>query len=464
MRIPYVTEKCGMSSAAVPQAYTDCMRRRASLDRLPAARAPELAGREFVRSATLTNGLRVIVWPVHHIPNVALNLWVRAGSRNEAPGITGLAHFFEHMMFNGTRRHPPGEFDRLMEAQGGANNAFTSDDVTVYQDWFPSCALELVLDLESDRVANLAFAPELIESERNVVSSERRLRVEDNNHGLLAEHVQTTAFLAHPYRFPTIGWPEDIRSWRLQDLQAFYRTYYAPNNLTLTLAGDVDPGHALALARDYFEPIPTQPPPVPVQIREPEQLAERRLLIRRKAQTPLLQCAYKAPAAADPRGPAIEMLLSVLVEGDASRLHRSLVEDQRLAIEVGGHWQEGFDPGLLWLSLTLPQEAAPEAALAALDRELSAIASEGVTEAELVRARNLAAVGFWKKLATIDGKAHLLGEYEVFQGEWVRLFDAPARLAQVSRAQVRAAAEQILDRSRRTVGMLVQEPAASAGE
>ena len=440
------------------------MRRRALVDRPPAARAPALAGREFVRAVTLANGLRVIVWPVHHIPNVALNLWVRAGSRNEAPGITGLAHFFEHMMFNGTVRRHPGEFDRLMEAQGGANNAFTSDDVTVYQDWFPAHALELVLDLESDRVANLAFAPELIESERGVVTSERRLRVEDNNHGLLAEQVQAAAFLAHPYRFPTIGWPEDIQSWRMEDLQAFYRTYYAPNNLTLTLAGDLDPERALALARRYFEPIAAQSPPAPVETREPEQLAERRVLIRRKVQTPLLQCAYKAPAAADSRAPAMELLLSVLVEGDASRLHRSLVEDQRLAIEVGGHWQEGFDPGLLWLSLTLPEEAKPDEVLGALDRELTRLALEGVNEAELARARNLAVVGFWKKLATIDGKAHLLGEYEVFHGGWAGLFEAPARLAEVSRTQLRTVAEEILDRRRRTVGMLIDEEPGSASE
>src|SRR5579864_8504378 len=151
---------------------------------------PPVPGRELVRATTLANGLRIIVWPVHDIPNVALNNWVRAGSRNEAPGITGLAHFFEHMMFNGTTRRPPGEFDRLMEAQGGANNAFTSDDVTVYQDWLPNSALELVLELESDRIAHLAFVPEVIESERGVVSSERRLRVDDNSHGLLAEQVQ----------------------------------------------------------------------------------------------------------------------------------------------------------------------------------------------------------------------------------------------------------------------------------
>ncbi|HEX3843290.1 MAG TPA: pitrilysin family protein [Steroidobacteraceae bacterium] len=422
---------------------------------LAAPRPLCVSGREAVRSATLANGMRVIVWPVRNIPNVALYNWVRAGSRNERPGATGLAHFFEHMMFNGTSRHPPGEFDRLMEAQGGANNAFTSDDVTVYQDWFPANALELVLDLESDRVAHLAFRPEVIESERGVVASERRLCVEDNSHGLLAEQVQASAFVAHPYRFPTIGWPADIRSWTLQDLQVFYRTYYAPNNLTLALAGDVDPERAIALARRFFEPIPAQAPPPPVSAAEPEQLCERRVLIRRKAHTPLLHCAYKAPPAADPRAPAVSLLLSALVEGDASRLHRALVEDRQLAIEVGGHWQEGFDPGLLWLSLTLPEGADPEEARAALDAELSAVTADGVTDAELERARNLAIVGMWKKLATIDGKAQLLGEYEVFQGDWSRLFDAPARIAAVSAEELRAVAAEILDERRRTLGVLV---------
>ena len=302
---------------------------------------------------------------------------------------------------------------------------------------------------------DLAFTPGVIESERGVVASERRLRVEDNNHGLLAEQVQAAAFVAHPYRFPTIGWPADIQSWRLEDLQAFYRTYYAPNNLTLALAGDVEPERAIALVRRYFEPIPAQSPPPPVRAVEPEQVCERRVSIRRQAQTPLLHCAYKAPRAADPRAPAVSLMLCALVEGDASRLHRALVEDRQLAIEVGGHWQEGFDPGLLWLSLTLPEGTDPEEARAALDAQLAAVAADGITEAELERARNLATVGLWRKLAAIEGKAQLLGEYEVFHGDWARLFEAPARIAAVSTQEIRAVAREILDERRRTLGVLV---------
>jgi zinc protease len=427
-----------------------------------AAEAAAVPGREAVRAATLANGMKVIVWPVHDIPNVALYNWVRAGSRNEAPGITGLAHFVEHMMFNGTTRRRPGEFDRLMEAQGGANNAFTSDDITVYQDWFPHGALDLVFDLESDRLANLAFVPQVIESERGVVYSERRLRVEDNNPGFLGEQVQAAAFVAHPYRFPTIGWPADIRSWQMSDLQSFFKTYYAPNNLTLVLAGDLVPERVFELARKYFEPIPRQAPPSTVAAQEPQQLAERVVVIRRKAQTPLLQYAYKAPAATDSRGPAVNLLLSILVDGDASRLHRSLVEEKRVAIEVSGHWQEGFDPGLLWLYLTLPEGADPTEVRNLLDRELAAVAKHGVTAAELSRAKNLTAAGFWKKFSTIDGKAQLLGEYEVFHGDWSKLFDAPPRFEKVTREDVHAVAREILDQRRRTVGVLM--PDAEEGE
>ena len=421
-------------------------------------------GRELVRATTLANGLKIIVWPVHNIPSVAMNNWVRAGSRNESPGITGLAHFFEHMMFNGTTRREPGEFDRLMEAQGGANNAFTSDDVTVYQDWFPRNALDLVLDLESDRVANLAFTPAVIESERGVVWSERRLRVDDNNQGLLSEQVQATAFVSHPYRFPTIGWPSDIQSWRMEDLHRFFKTYYAPNNLTLVFAGDVVPERVFELARKYFEPIPRQEPPQEVRASEPEQLGERHFVIERKAQTPLVQIAYKAPAAADARGPAVNLLLSILVDGDSSRLHRMLVEERQLAIEVGGHWQEGFDPGLLWLFLTLPEGADPAEVQAAVDAELAKVVEQGVTEAELARAKNMTAAGFWKKLATIDGKAQLLGEFEVFHGDWLKLFEAPAQFDRVTRAEIQAVAGEILDKRRRTVGVLVPVEGEAADE
>ncbi|HEX6997858.1 MAG TPA: pitrilysin family protein [Gammaproteobacteria bacterium] len=414
-----------------------------------------------VRSVVLDNGLTVIVWPVRDIPNVALYNFVKAGSRNEAPGVTGLAHFFEHMMFNGTSRRAPGEFDRVMEAEGGSNNAFTSEDITVYHDWFPRTALATIFDLEADRLANLAFVPEVVESERGVVYSERRLRTEDDNEGRLMEQVQATAFLAHPYGNPTIGWPSDIESWTMDDLQRFYRTYYAPNNCTLVVVGDVDSDEVLALARRHFGPLPAQEPPPPVRTKEPEQRGERRVVIEAEAQTPLLQFAYHALAAADPGMPALELLMRILTDGDSSRLHRALVEQQQVAVEVDGYWQEGFDPGLAWFFVTLPADGDPAAAEAAFTAELERVAREGVTAAEVRKAKSLVAADFWRSLATIDGKARALGTYQVFHGDWRRLFDAPERYDAVTAEQIDALAKRLLVPGNRTVGVLL--PAREEG-
>jgi zinc protease len=417
--------------------------------------APVVPNADKVESLTLDNGLIIVVWPDFDIPNVVLYNWVRVGSRNEAPGITGLAHFFEHMMFNGTSRREPGEFDRIMEANGGSNNAFTSDDVTVYQDWFPRSALDVIFDLEADRLQNLAFVPTVIESERGVVHSERRLRVEDDNNGMLFEQVQSTAFVAHPYQFPTIGWPSDIQSWRLEDLQKFFRTYYAPNNCAMVFVGAVEPKEIFAFARKYLAPIARQPAPEPIRTVEPEQMGERRVRIEVEAQTPLVQLAYHGLAAADERMPAARLLMSVLTEGDASRLHRLLVEKEKVAIDVQGYLQEGFDPGLFWVMATLPTGADPARTEAVMTEELERVAREGVTEAELKRAKNLFASAFWQEMATIDGKAQRLGEYQTFHGDHRKLFDAPAAHEKVTRDDVRQVAQAILRRKQRTVGTLV---------
>jgi zinc protease len=433
---------CVLSLSAISSAATK-----------PAAPA-KVPGIEQVKSTTLANGMKVIVWTDRDIPNVALYNWVRVGSRNEVPGITGLAHFFEHMMFNGTAKSAPGEFDRIMEAQGGSNNAFTSDNVTVYQDWIPRTALDLVFGLEADRLANLAFDPKVIDSERGVVYSERRLRTEDSNDGFLSEQVQATAFVAHPYQNPTVGWPADIQGWKLEDLQKFYKTNYAPNNCTLILVGDVSAEEGFAFAKKYLEPIPRQDPPPPVRTVEPEQLGEKRVYVQRDAQTPLLHYAYKSPAANDPQGPAINLLVSVLTEGDASRLHRLLVEEKKLAIEVTGTFQEGFDPGLTWLQLTLPEGANVGEVEKTLDAALDDVVAKGVTDAELARAKNLYAAAFWKQIATINGKAMLLGSFDVFEGDYRKLFDSPAVYDKVTREDVQKAAALVLQKNHRTVGVL----------
>jgi zinc protease len=420
---------------------------------LPAPRDFADRGAEIC-GATLDNGLEVLVWPDHNIPGVVLNNWVRAGSRNEVNGTSGLAHFFEHMMFNGTERHGQGEFDRLLESRGASNNAYTSPDLTVYQDWFPRSALELVLELESDRLAHLALDPEVVENERQVVYSERRLRVEDSNAALLEEHVQATAFLAHPYRIPTIGWPGDIQSWTLADLQSFFAAYYAPGNCTVVLVGDLRAEESLELARRYFGAIPGRASPPPVRAREPEQLGERRLELARPGHNPLLHSAYHAIAATDPRAPALNLLQIILLGGEASRLHRALVEQQRLAVAISGGWPEGFDAQLFTLQATLPTGGSVSRLETALDGQLAALTQHGVSAQELQRAKNIVAADFWRAVSTIDGKARLLGEYAVLHGDYRLLFGAPGAYERVTREDVVGIARAVFDPRRRTVGIL----------
>ncbi len=321
----------------------------------PVYESPQGAGvPDEISAYTLDNGLRIIVWPDHDIPNVVMYNYVRAGGRNEYPGITGLSHFFEHMMFNGTKRRAQGEFDETMEAAGGANNAYTSKDLTVYQDWFPRAALETIFDLEADRLANLAIDPDVVESERGVVYSERRTAYENDNFGRLYLDMNATAFIAHPYQFPVIGWSSDVENWTQEDLESYFKTYYAPNNLTMVFTGDVTPEEIFVMAEEYFGPLPAQDPPQQIRTVEPEQNGERRILIEADAPTPLLHMVFQAGSATDPETQPLNLLLNILVGGSSSRLHRALVEDEQLALSVGGFQMECFDPGIVYFYLTLP--------------------------------------------------------------------------------------------------------------
>ena len=433
----------------------------------PAA-ATHVAGSDAIVSKTLGNGLKIVVWPDHDIPSANYYTFYKVGSRNEYPGITGLAHYFEHMMFNGTSRRAQGEFDRTMEAAGGSNNASTSNDLTIYTDWFPSSALETIFDLEGDRMANLAFDPKVIESERGVVYSERRLRVDNDNFGTLMEQMQATAFTAHPYQFPTVGWPSDIENWKMEDLKRFFKTYYAPNNAVLVIAGDVEPAQVFALADKYLAPLAKQPEPAPITTVEPEQQGERRLVVEKAdAQAPLIAYAFHTGmGAGDAQYPTLELLATILSQGDSSRLHQRLVEQEQVAVDAGAFDDTGFDPGLLWVYAALPPGGDLAKVETLLDDELAKIVRDGVTAAELDKARNLKAAAFWRNMATINGKARTLGTYEVFNGDYRKAFDAPAAYAAVTAADIQALAAKILRVQNRTTGLLkpVAAPAATTKE
>jgi zinc protease len=407
-----------------------------------------------ITSYTLSNGLRIIVWPDHDIPNVAMYNFVRAGGRNEYPGISGLSHFFEHMMFNGTDKLEPGEFDRIMEAAGGSNNAFTSNDLTVYQNWFPRSALKTIFEIEAERLENLEFDNKMIDSERNVVYSERRQSIDNDNSGRLYEQMRAAAFIAHPYRLPLDGWPSDVERWTKKDLQSYFKTYYAPNNCTMVFSGAVSPEEVFLLADQFFAPIPRQKPPPPVRTVEPEQQGERRIVVEAEAQTPLLHLAFHGGAAADEETRHMGLLLQILVGDNSSRLHRLLVEEEQIALEVGGWQDEGFDPGLVYFYLTLPPGSDVAAVEQRVLEELLRVGSEGVTMAELKKAQNIWLANYWRQLATIDGKASTLGSFEVFTGSFENLFSEPEAIDAVTPEQLQAAAASVFRRNNMTLGVL----------
>jgi len=341
-----------------------------------------------------------------------------------------------------------------MEAAGGANNAYTSKDLTVYQDWFPRAALETIFDLEADRLKNLAIDPDVVESERGVVYSERRLRYDNDNFGRLYLDMNATAFIAHPYRFPVIGWASDVESWTQEDLVSYFRTYYAPNNLTMVITGDVVAEDIFGLAEDYFGGIKAQKPPQVVRTVEPEQLGERRFVIEIDAPTPLLHISFVAGSATDPDTLPLSVLLNILVGGNSSRLHRLFVEDEQLALSVDGFQMEGFDPGLAYFYLTLPPGADIDAVERRLLDELNRIARDGVTAAELEKARNIMIADFWRGMSTINGKASAIGNAEVFLGDYQRAFSLPDELKAIDAQQLQAVAAKTFDRKKMTVGVL----------
>ena len=427
----------------------------ATLEGLPAS----------IKSVTLDNGLQIIVWPDNDIPNVAMYYFVRAGGRNEYPGITGLSHFFEHLMFRaGASRLDPGEFDEVMEAAGGANNAYTSSDLTVYMNWFPASALETIFRIEADRLENLDIDAAVVDSERNVVAEARRVRVDNNNLMKLREQMLATAYIAHPYQFPVIGWPSDIEAWSLDDIETFFRTYYAPNNITMVIAGDVVAEDVFDLAEDYFDDLDDEDPPMEVRTVEPPQSGERRILVETDAQTPLLHIAFHAGSATDPGTLPMKLAMNILVGGDSSRLHRRLVEDEQIAVSVDGTVNDdNFDPGLVYFSLTLPPDGDPGLVEQRMLEELGRLATDGVSEAELDKARNIELVDFWRSLATIDGKAEALGLAEVFHGSYEALFDLPDTIEDISNDDIIEVAAAVFRRNNMTVGLL-RAPQADAEE
>jgi zinc protease len=421
--------------------------------------APASAQEFPVQTKTLKNGMKVLVQSDHSIPNVALYIFYRIGSRNEHPGTTGLSHFFEHMMFNGAKKYGPDDLDKVMEANGGSNNAYTTKDTTVYQDWFPRSALPLIFDIEADRIRDLNFDPQKIQSERGVVASERRLSVDNNNRGILSEQLWATAYVAHTYQWPVVGWMSDIEHWTLEDLKNHFAMGYSPSNATMVVVGDVTPEEIYQLCEKYIEPIPSHAPPPPVTTVEPEQLGERRLVVHKRAELPLLLIGYHVPQTNHPDFYALNILRTVLYQGESSRMYQRLVDKDQLALFVRSFSSSAFDPSLEQIIAQPKKGVDPAACEKAIYEELERAKSSAITDEELEKAKNIRLVEFYQQMRTISGRANTIGTYEVFFGDYNKLFDAAKNYAAVTKEDVQRVAKTYFGPNNRTVATLIPESA-----
>jgi zinc protease len=372
--------------------------------------------------AMLDNGLRVLVHEDRRLPLVAVNLWYHVGSRNERPGRTGLAHLFEHLMFEGSTHVPAGDFDRLLEDVGGVNNGSTSPDRTNYWETVPAHALELALHLESDRMGWLAEAmtQQKLDAQRDVVKNERRQSYENRPYGMVWELILGMLYPAgHPYGWPVIGFMEDLDAATLADVLAFLHTWYVPNNASLALAGDIAVDRALVLAEHWFGGIPRAPAVPLVAVPAPPAGAPRDVL-EDTVHLPRLYLAWHSPPTFAPGDAELDVAGHVLAHGRASRLHRALVHDRRIAQDVDAFQRSGQSGSVFYVIATARPDVSLAQLEAALRDEVRRLIRDGISDFELERARNVILTGFLDGLQTVGGfggKADRLNLYAFHTGD-----------------------------------------------
>jgi len=412
-----------------------------------------------VTETVLPNGLKLILLEDHKAPVVVFQIYYRVGSRNEALGHTGLSHILEHVMFKGTDKVAPEEYSKIIQRNGGRTNAWTTDDNTTYFATLASDRVGVVIDLESDRMTNLKLTDEVFLPERSVIMEERRLRVDNNPVANLFEQLTSTAYAAHPYEFPVIGWMSDISQVTLADALAHYHTYYIPNNAFVVAVGDFDRAALTAHISEAFGAIASGPPPPSVRAVEPAQHGARRVEVKRGAQLPFVAMAHHVPNLLGDDAGALEVLASTLSGGESARLHRELVYRLRLAHDAGASYDyTAIDPGLF----TAYAQPLPGQSLAtveaALERELRRAADTPPTARELDKAKNGIEAQFVFAQDSLFYQAMLLGQYEV-AGDWRRIDEYLPRIRAVTAADVQRVAGKYLRAENRTTAVLIPDPA-----
>ena len=420
-----------------------------------------------IYKTVLPNGLTVIIKEMHHAPVACLMVWYRVGSRLERPGITGVSHWVEHMMFRGTEAFPPGVMDRAIARVGGYNNAFTWLDFTAYYELLPTAELQLALDIEADRMRHVRMLPEEVEAERTVIIAERGM-YENDPRFVLEEELINMAFRVHSYHHEIIGDLADLQTMTRDDLYGYYQQHYVPSNGIVVLVGDVETAVSLQQIIATFGPLPPGEPVTAVPRPEPPQRGERRLVINGSDQTAHLMIAYRAPAADSADYFPLVLLNAALTGGGSlgmfsgggsnksSRLYKALV-DTELAMAVSGSLTPTIDPFLYQISAVVRAGQSVQAVETAVDQALAELTSHPITQAELDKALKQAKAEFVMAGESISGQAQLLGMAEAVLGDYGWFETVVERLAAVTLADVQRVQAHYLRPSQRTVGWYVPE-------
>ena len=432
-----------------------------ALAALVAPSEPALAAKPYAEQVverTLDNGLKMLLLEDHKAPVTVVQVWYRVGSRNETPGVTGLSHMLEHMMFKGTKAHGPEEYSKIISRNGGNENAFTSDDMTTYFATLASDRAAVEVDLEADRMRGIELSKDNFEPERQVVMEERRMRTDNNPIAFLLETLNAATFLEHPYRQPTIGWAKDIEGWTLEDLQHHYDTYYQPNNAVFVAVGDFDAKALGDLVAGKFGSIPRGPEPPKMRTTEPPPRGAKRITVEKPAKLPFVAMQYHAPNLHHADSPALEMLAGVLSNGKSSRFYRDLVHRDRLALEADASYDRTSIDDKTFTIGGQPQPGVPiEKLEAALIAQLEAIRKTPPSKEELDRVRAQMESGFVFAQDSMFYRGMLLGTYEM-AGGWRQIDDYLPSLAKVTPEDVQRVAREYMKPENRTTGVLVPLP------
>jgi zinc protease len=427
------------------------------------------AAQAEVFERTLANGLKVVVKEDHRAPVVVQQVWYKVGSMDENTGTTGISHALEHMMFKGTKTVPAGEFSKRIAAAGGRENAFTSSDYTAYFQQLDKSKLPLAMKLESDRMQNLNLTAKEFGKEIKVVMEERRMRTDDSPQSLMNETMMATIYEEHPYHNPVIGWMSDLQKLTVYDAKVWYNRWYAPNNATLVVVGDVKPDQVFALAQRYYGAIPKHTLPVRRNYTEPKQLGIKRIVVKAPAELPRLEMAYHTPELKDPKQDwkpyALDMLAGVLDGNDSARLNQHLVRDQQVASAAGaGYDSTSRGPSLFTLDATPSTGKTVQDVEAALRAEITLLVKDGVSEDELKRVKAQVMAGEVYKLDSVFYQAMQIGQLESIGLGYKAIPVMLEKLQAVTAEQVQQVAREFLLDDNLTVAVLDPQPLSGKPE